>query len=93
MENLVYGLFKYIAAAFEMGSSSSNIKPNELVILREKLLPPMKWDMVRVVQRHPGTDGRFRVVIVKTATSALDRPITQVCRLSVYSDCLNDSDM
>ena len=66
------------------------IKRNDLDILREKLLPPMKSDMARVVQCHPGRDGRVRVVTVTTATSELDHPITQVCRLSVYSDCLNE---
>ncbi|XP_029179167.1 uncharacterized protein LOC114946687 [Nylanderia fulva] len=57
------------------------IKINDLVIIKNPLLPPAKWDMARVIETHPGPDGHTRVVTVRTASSTLKRPITKICPL------------
>lgn len=68
---------------FKWRTPEDNIKVNDLVVVRNPILPPSKWDLGRIVSVHPGPDGRVRVVTVKTAKSVLKRPITQLCRLPV----------
>jgi len=58
---------------------------NDLVIVKNPLLPPSKWEMARVVELHPGSDGHVRVVTVRTALSQYKRPIAQICKLPVQS--------
>ncbi|XP_018395111.1 PREDICTED: uncharacterized protein LOC108773703, partial [Cyphomyrmex costatus] len=63
----------------------SAVAVNDLVIVRNPLLPPSKWELARVVQVHPGSDGYVRVVTVRTANSQYKRPIAQICHLPVSS--------
>lgn len=61
----------------------SNVKVGQLVLLRNATLPPCKWELGRITDCHPGSDGLVRVVSVKTATSDYKRPIGKVCILPV----------
>jgi len=63
-----------------------NIKINDLVIVRNPQLPPSRWELARVVQVHPGSNGHVRVVTLHTACSHYKRPITQICKLPVSSE-------
>lgn len=63
-----------------------NLKVNDLVLLKNNLLPPLKWELARIMEVHPDTDNRIRVVTVRTAKTTLRRLITQICRLSVSCD-------
>lgn len=63
--------------------SQPDIKVGELVLLKNNLLPPSKWELARVTDVHPGHDDHARVITVRTAASQLKRPIAQVCRLPV----------
>lgn len=56
-------------------TNQTNLKVNDLVLLREPNLPPTKWALGRVVECHPGKDKQVRVT-VKTAKSIFKRPIT-----------------
>lgn len=58
---------------------------NDLVIVKNPLLPPSKWELARVIQVHPGSDGYVRVVTLRTANSQYKRPIAQICKLPVSS--------
>lgn len=62
------------------------IKVNELVLLKNNLLPPAKWQLARVSEVHPGKDQLVRVVTVRTAKTIFKRPITQICRLPISND-------
>lgn len=62
------------------------LKINELVLLKNNLLPPSKWELARIIDVHPGTDKHVRVVTLRTAKTTLKRPITQICRLPISSD-------
>lgn len=62
------------------------LKVNELVLLKNNLLPPSKWELARILAVHPGSDNHVRVVTLRTAKTMLKRPITQVCRLPVPFD-------
>ncbi|XP_029157646.1 uncharacterized protein LOC114930069 [Nylanderia fulva] len=60
-----------------------NIRVGQLVLLRNPLLPPCKWELGRVVLCHPGLDELVRVVTVKTASSEYKRPIGRLCLLPI----------
>ncbi|XP_018347285.1 PREDICTED: uncharacterized protein LOC108751546 [Trachymyrmex septentrionalis] len=59
------------------------IQVGQIVLLRNPNLPPTKWDLGRIIHCHPGPDGLVRVVTVKTSSSELTRPITQLALLPV----------
>jgi len=63
-----------------------SVQINDLVLLKENLLPPAKWKLARVQEIHPGTDGLVRVVTVRTANSKFKRPISQLCRLPLSAN-------
>jgi hypothetical protein len=67
-------------------TSHSNIKINDLVIVRNPQLPPFRWELARVVNVHPGSDGHVRVMALCTARSQYKWPITQICKLPVLSE-------
>ncbi|EZA56791.1 hypothetical protein X777_03212 [Ooceraea biroi] len=62
------------------------IQVGQLVLLRSPLLPPCKWELGRIIQTHPGSNGLVRVVTIKTATSEYRRPIRKICILPVRHD-------
>ncbi|XP_012543663.1 uncharacterized protein LOC105841094 [Monomorium pharaonis] len=63
-----------------------SLKIGTLVLVKNPLLPPYKWEMRRITQCHPGLDDLVRVVSVRTAESEYQRPITKVCVLPVEID-------
>ncbi|KYN21234.1 hypothetical protein ALC57_06398, partial [Trachymyrmex cornetzi] len=63
--------------------AAPNIEVGDLVIVKNPLLPPSKWELARIQQVHPGSDGLIRVVTIRTARSLLKRPITQLYKLPV----------
>ncbi|KYN02767.1 hypothetical protein ALC62_06408 [Cyphomyrmex costatus] len=62
-------------------SAQSNLSINDLVVIRDENLPPLKWKLGRVVEIHPGRDGLVRVVSVRVANGIIKRPIVKVCKL------------
>ncbi|XP_039315440.1 uncharacterized protein LOC113004411 [Solenopsis invicta] len=62
------------------------IKLGQMVLLRNPLLPPCKWELGRVSQCHPGSDGLTRVVTIKTAFAEYKRPLSKICVLPVEID-------
>ncbi|XP_024886772.1 uncharacterized protein LOC112464165, partial [Temnothorax curvispinosus] len=68
--------------------SCANLAKDELVIVRNELLPPTKWELGRIQKLYPDQDGRVRVVDVKTVSGIYKRPITKLCRLPIS---LNES--
>jgi len=60
-----------------------DIRVGRLVLLRNSLLPPCKWELGRIILHHPGSDGLTRVVTVKTATSEYKRPLSKLCLLPI----------
>ncbi|XP_029155176.1 uncharacterized protein LOC114928260 [Nylanderia fulva] len=63
-----------------------DLKIDELVLLKNSLLPPSKWELARIVAVHPGKDSHIRVVTLRTAKTTLKRPITQICRLPINAN-------
>lgn len=63
--------------------ANNSVRVDQLVLLRNSLLPPCKWELGRIIQTHPGADGLVRVITVKTASSTFKRPIGKVCPLPI----------
>ncbi|XP_029157227.1 uncharacterized protein LOC114929730 [Nylanderia fulva] len=63
--------------------AKTEIRVGQLVLLRNPLLPPCKWELARVLRCHTGQDGLTRVVTVKTAASEYKRPINKLCLLPI----------
>ena len=62
--------------------ATSNIEADDLVMLGDRsLLKKGRWSLGRVIEVHPGRDGRVRVATVRTFTGTYVRPITKICRL------------
>ena len=64
---------------------STNLRVDDIVILREDNVIPAKWPLARVVKTHTGSDGLVRVVTVKTSTGTYRRPVTKVVLLPTES--------
>ncbi|XP_011173132.1 uncharacterized protein LOC105205463 [Solenopsis invicta] len=70
------------------------LKPNrqlqvgDLVLFKDKLAPPTKWPLARVVQLHPGKDGLTRVATIRSSTSELMRPVNRLILLPVHEQTL-----
>ncbi|XP_011883990.1 PREDICTED: uncharacterized protein LOC105571129 [Vollenhovia emeryi] len=60
-----------------------SIKVGTMVLLRNALLPPCKWELGRVTKIFKGPDGLVRVVSVRTAQSEFKRPIVKLCVLPI----------
>lgn len=61
--------------------SQDNLKEGSLVLVKDEYLPPGRWALGRVNEVHPGTDGRVRVVTLKTKKGSVKRPITKLAPL------------
>ncbi|XP_029154740.1 uncharacterized protein LOC114927851 [Nylanderia fulva] len=68
--------------------AKTEIRVGQLVLLRNPLLPPCKWELARVLRCHTGQDGLTRVVTVKTAASEYKRPINKLCLLPIDIESL-----
>lgn len=52
-----------------------------LAVLKEDGLPPLQWQLGRIIALHPGSDNVVRVVSIKTKNGVLKRSIVKVCPL------------
>ncbi|UYV74269.1 K02A2.6-like, partial [Cordylochernes scorpioides] len=58
--------------------SQDNLKPNQLVLIKEDNLPPLQWRLARILKVYPGSDQKVRVAQVRAATGVYLRPITKL---------------
>ncbi|GFX28646.1 integrase catalytic domain-containing protein [Trichonephila clavipes] len=58
-----------------------NVKLNTMVLIKDDNLPVNKWSLGRITKLVPGTDGKVRVVEIKTNKGNIKRSIGKVCVL------------
>lgn len=60
-------------------------EPNvgDVVLVKEDYLPPARWLLGRIVEKHAGSDGLTRVVTLKCSGSLCKRPVSKLCVLPV----------
>lgn len=64
-------------------SQQSNLKINDLVIIKDDRLPPNQWILGRIIETHPGADNLIRVVTVRTQNGNYKRCVSKICRLPI----------
>ena len=64
-------------------TSAENLKINDLVLIKDENLPPLKWSLGRVISTHAGTDEHVRVVTLKTQSGIIQRTIHKLCKLPI----------
>ncbi|KMQ89534.1 hypothetical protein RF55_10830 [Lasius niger] len=62
-------------------SEQENLKPNDLVLLRDDNLPFLKWKTGRIVEVHAGKDKLVRVLTVRTTSGNTKSAISKLCKL------------
>ena len=55
-----------------------NVEVDDLVVMADNNAIRGKWTIGRVIEVHPGTDGRVRNVKVKTPAGEYSRPVTKI---------------
>lgn len=58
-----------------------NLSVNDLVLLREDNIPPLKWPLARIFEIMPSSDGKVRVVKLRTNDGIFTRSISKLCPL------------
>ncbi|CAK1595921.1 unnamed protein product [Parnassius mnemosyne] len=60
-------------------------EPNigDVVLVKENDLPPCRWLLGRIIEKHPGPDQITRVVTLRTKSSIVKRPTSKICVLPV----------
>ncbi|XP_076397868.1 uncharacterized protein LOC143266117 [Megachile rotundata] len=64
----------------------SSLKLGTLVLLKDENLPPLRWNLGRIIEIHPGDDGVIRVVTVRTNQGIYKRSVRNICPLPVDVD-------
>lgn len=62
-------------------TKSSELPVGAMVLLREDNVPPLKWQLGRVIEVRPGGDNIVRVARVKTASGECVRAVQKLCIL------------
>ncbi|XP_072395159.1 uncharacterized protein [Diabrotica undecimpunctata] len=64
-------------------SSSRQLQIGDMVIIKEDDLPPLKWQMGRVIDVHPGRDNVVRVATVRTSNGQFKLGVNKLCVLPI----------
>jgi len=67
-------------------TTRENLKINDLVIIKEDNIPPLKWRLGRVIELHSGSDDLVRVATIRTSGGNVKRSIYKLCKLPMSSD-------
>ena len=58
-----------------------DLQVDDVVLIISPNQPRGTWDIGRIQEAHPGSDGLVRVVTIQTSRGVLTRPVTKVCPL------------
>ncbi|XP_062542028.1 uncharacterized protein LOC134210018 [Armigeres subalbatus] len=65
---------------------SADVRKGQLVLLKLDNYPSLQWPLGRIVETIAGSDGRVRVVVVKTCAGEYKRAVTEIAVLPIDSD-------
>ncbi|KAK8375489.1 hypothetical protein O3P69_008372 [Scylla paramamosain] len=65
--------------------STRNLRPGDIVLVVELLLPWNQWRLARVTHTLPGSDELVRKARIRTGTGTLTRHIVKLCLLEAWS--------
>lgn len=58
-----------------------SLQPGTLVLLKDDHLPPLKWNLGRIISTVPGNDGVSRIADIRTAAGTVRRAFSKICPL------------
>ncbi|XP_054711310.1 uncharacterized protein LOC129220901 [Uloborus diversus] len=58
-----------------------NLKEGTMVIIKDENLPPCKWSLGRILKIIAGSDGKVRVLEIKTLSGVVKTAISKICPL------------
>lgn len=61
--------------------NTTDLKPDTLVIIKDINLPPLKWQLGRILKTIPGKDGISRVADIQTSSGIMRRAYAKICPL------------
>ncbi|XP_026475874.1 uncharacterized protein LOC113381111 [Ctenocephalides felis] len=61
--------------------TNPNLQNGTIVLVKEDHIPPLQWNIAKVVETKKEPDDKIRVAIIKTAKGLYTRPITKLCPL------------
>ncbi|XP_041972778.1 uncharacterized protein LOC121728634 isoform X1 [Aricia agestis] len=64
-------------------ASRGELKPGSLVLIKDKMAPPLLWSLGRVIKTYPGVDGVTRVAELKTRKGTIRRAFNSICPLPI----------
>jgi len=64
-------------------NTGTQLRANQLVLVKQQNLAPLQWMLGRVIEIHPGTDNVARAATVRTAKGTFIRPLTRLAILPV----------
>ncbi|XP_044572121.1 uncharacterized protein LOC123257369 [Drosophila ananassae] len=59
---------------------------NDVVLVKDENLPPIKWPLARILDLVTGQDGVPRVAVVRTASGTTNRAVTKLCLLPLKDE-------
>ncbi|XP_018374065.1 PREDICTED: uncharacterized protein LOC108768206 [Trachymyrmex cornetzi] len=62
-------------------TDQGTLKTEDLVLIKDDNLPPLRWRLGRVIELHPGIDSVARAATVKTAKGVIRRATVKLCPL------------
>ena len=69
-----------------------NLQPEDIVILKTDKVFSCHWPIARILEVHPGQDGRVRVATIKTATGVYKRPTAKLALLHRPADSADSAE-
>ncbi|XP_055909573.1 uncharacterized protein LOC129944268 [Eupeodes corollae] len=89
LQNMVQGFWKrwqqeYLTSLQERPKWQKqlpNLKPGDIVVIKEPNLPPTKWLLGQIENVSPGADQLVRVATIRTSTGTFTRPIAKLAIL------------
>lgn len=73
----------YLMNRYRWASQIPEPNIGQIVLVKEDDLPPSRWMLGRIIEKHPGTDNITRVVTLRTKSSVIKRPTNKLCILPV----------
>ncbi|XP_011699835.1 PREDICTED: uncharacterized protein LOC105457083 [Wasmannia auropunctata] len=64
-------------------NKGDQLKPNQMVLLKQQGLAPLQWLLGRVQEVHPGADKVVRTATIRTAKGSFTRPLTKIAILPI----------
>ena len=64
--------------------SDKSFEVGTMALIKEENLPPLHWNMARIIATHTGPDGVVRVVDVRTKNGVFRRSVHRLCILPFH---------